>query len=333
MKILLVCMLHTYGDPSREYSYEYFNFYQVLKQMGHEVKLFDYMGEIRESGKEVMNQKLLELVNVWRPAATIFSLYTDQFQTETVNLLRAYTKTFCFFHDDTWRVEYSQFWARQFEWFSTPDIYGELKYREIGLSNAIYFPFGCNEKIFRRMDIPKKYDVSFVGGWHPYREWLISRIRKAGVSVEVLGHRWPKGEIHQERMVGLFNESRINLNLSNSSSWDVRYLASSPQGFINRLRSKKNIEQMKARIFEINGCGSFQLSYYVEGLENCYVIDKEIAVYADSDDLIDKIKFYLVHEELRESIALAAHKRTLDQHTFSQRFEAVFQRMGLSSEL
>lgn len=332
MKILLACMLHSYGDPKREYSFEYFNFYQVLKQMGHEVELFDYATEIHALGKKGMNQKLLERVQELRPTIAIFSLYTDQFEPVVVNALRAYTKTFCFFHDDTWRVEYSRFWARQFEYFSTPDLHGETKYHEIGLPNSIYFPFGCNEKIFRKLDVPKKYDVSFVGGWHPYRQWLIERLQKAGISVEVAGYGWPKGEIDQEGMVRLFNESRINLNLSNSSSWDVRYLASSPRALINRLRSKKNIEQMKARIFEVNGCGAFQLTYYVEGLANCYDIDREICVYADVDDLVEKIRFYLKYEELRESIAAAGCKRTLKGHTYVKRFQSVFQRMGLVNE-
>jgi spore maturation protein CgeB len=325
-------MLHSYGDPKREYSYEYFNFYQMLKQMGHDVELFDYMGELRAFGKNAMNQKLLARVKEWSPAVTIFSLYTDQLDPEIVNEIRRHTKTFCFFHDDTWRVEYSRYWARQFDYFSTPDLHGEIKYREIGLSNAIYFPFGCNEQIFRKLNMAKKYDVSFVGGWHPYREWLIKRIRKAGISVEVVGHRWPKGEIDQEGMVQLFNESRINLNLSNSSSWDMRYLSSSANALVNCLRSKKNIEQMKARIFEVSGCGAFQLSYYVEGLAKCYDIDREIGVYADLNDLVEKIRFYLGHEVLRESIAAAAYKRTLGEHTFSCRFQAVFQRMGLSNE-
>ena len=332
MKILLVCMKHTYGDPKREYSYEYFNFYQSLKQMGHDVELFDYAVEIQALGKEAMNQKLLACVQEWRPTLTLFSLYTDQFEPSVVEQLREYTKTLCFFHDDTWRVEYSRYWARHFDFFTTPDVYGEMKYREIGLHNAIHFPFGCNEQLFRKMDISKKYDVSFVGGWHPYREWLIERIRKAGISVEVVGYRWPKGEIDQEGMVRLFNESRINLNLSNSASWDARYLVSSPRAIINRLRSKKNVEQMKARIFEVNGCGAFQLSYYVEGLAGCYEIDREIGVYADADDLVEKIKFYLAHEALRESIASAAYKRTLEEHTFVPRFHAVFQRMGLLNE-
>lgn len=332
MKILLACMLHTYGDSKREYSYEYFNFYQSLKKMGHEVELFDYMGEMQALGKEGMNQKLLARVQEWRPTLAVFSLYTDQFDPQVVNALRSKTRTFCFFHDDTWRVEYSRYWARQFDYFSTPDLHGETKYRELGLANAIYFPFGCNERIFRKLDVLKKYDVSFVGGWHPYREWLIERLRKAGIGVEIAGYRWPKGEIDQEGMVKLFNESRINLNLSNSASWDARYLASSLRAFINRLRSKKNIEQMKARMFEVNGCGAFQLTYYVEGLAHCYDIDREIGVYADADDLVEKIRFYLAHEELRESIAAAGYERTLNDHTFTNRFQKVFQRMGLTDE-
>lgn len=332
MRILLSCMLHAYGDASRELSYEYFNFYQPLQQMGHEVELFDYMSEMRASGKEAMNQKLLARAREWKPAVTLFSLYTDQFDPLVVEELRAHTKTLCFFHDDTWRVEYSRYWAQFFDFFTTPDLHGELKYREIGLTNAIHFPFGCNERLFRKLDVPKQYDVSFVGSWHPYREWLINRVRKTGIKVEVAGYRWPSGEIDQEGMIRLFNASRINLNLSNCVSWDMRYLASSPTALMSRLRSKKNVEQLKARPFEINGCGAFQLSYYVEGLERCYDINREIAVYADPDDLVEKIRFYLAHEALRESIAAAGSKRTIEEHTFVKRFQNVFQRMGLADE-
>jgi spore maturation protein CgeB len=332
MKILLVCMKHTYGDKSREYSFEYFNFYQVLKNMGYQVDLYDFMGEIDEIGKKEMNKKLLKKVKQEEPKITIFSLYTDQFQPETINELRKYTKTFCFFHDDTWRIDYSRFWAKQFDYFSTPDFYGEIKYKEIGLQNAIYFPFGCNENICTKLNIPKRYDVSFVGAWHPYREWLISRVRKAGIKVEVKGYRWPNGEIDQLGMVRTFNESKINLNLSNSSSWDLRYLLSSPRALINRIRSRKNVEQLKARIFEINACGAFQLSYFVEGIANCYQIEKEIGIYEDVDNLIDKIKFYLEHEEQRESIACAGYKRTLNNHTYSERFKIIFKRMGMISD-
>lgn len=325
-------MRNTYGDSSREYSFEYFNFFKVLQSMGHEVELFDFISEIKTNGKAAMNLKLLEHVNRWKPKVTIFSLYTDQFETNTIEKLRTLTKTFCFFHDDTWRVEYSRYWAKYFDYFSTPDIHGESKYRQIGLDNAIYFPFGCNEKVFRKIETIKKYDVSFVGAWHPYREWLIKRIRKAGIKVEVMGYRWPNGEIDQETMVKVFNESKINLNLTNSASWDARYLVASPRALLNRIRSKKNIEQMKARIFEVSGCGGFQLSYFVEGLANCYEIDREISVYSDVDDLIQKIQFFLKQDQVRESIATAALWRTLKDHTYTQRFENVLDRMGLVND-
>jgi spore maturation protein CgeB len=78
-----------------------------------------------------------------------------------------------------------------------------------------------------------------VGQWHPYREWLINRIRKAGFSVKVLGYRWPGGPVALEEMVQIFNQSKVNLNLSNSTSWDVWFLASSPKAIHTRLMSEK----------------------------------------------------------------------------------------------
>lgn len=329
MKILLVCMEYDYGDPNRGRSYEYYNFYKSLKDIGHEVILFDFLAEFKRLGKTEMNKKLLAVVQSLKPDLAMFSLYTDQFDPTTVSQLRQYTRTLCFFHDDTWRVDFSQFWARHFDFFTTPDVYGERKYAVMGLNNAIYFPFGCNEKLYCQTGVPKKYDVSFVGAWHPYREWLIQYLRKAGFTVHALGYRWPGGMVPHEQMVALFNESRINLNMSNSASWDTRYLLSSPRALINRIRSPKTVEQLKARHFEINGCGAFQLSYYVEGLERHYEIGAEIGVYLDPDDLVQKVKFYLADEALREAVAEAGYLRTMKDHTFKNRFNHVFKRMGL----
>jgi spore maturation protein CgeB len=106
-------------------------------------------------------------------------------------------------------------------------------------------------------------------------------------------------------------------------------LLASPRGLINRIRSAKSVEQLKARHFEINGSGGFQLSYYVEGLERHYEIGTEIGVYLDPDDLIQKVALYLADEPLRESISEAGYARTMMDHTFENRFRHVFYRMGL----
>lgn len=331
MKILLVCMQYNYGDPSRGHSFEYFNFFLSLQALGHEVELFDFMSELKALGKDGMNRKLVKTAADTRPDFAMFSLYTDQFEPEAVDQLRKHTRTLCFFHDDTWRVEFTRFWARHFDFFTTPDVYGVKKYAALGFSNAIEFPFGCNEALYRKIDVEKKYDVSFVGAWHPYREWLIKRLRREGIKVHTVGYRWSGGLVEHEEMVSIFNQSRVNLNLSNSAAWDARYLMSSPRALLNRIRSPKTVEQLKARHFEINGCGAFQLSYYVEGLERHYAIGNEIGIYLDPDDLLNKVRYYLANDVQREAVAAAGYQRTQEVHTFRSRFEHVFVRMGLAN--
>lgn len=326
MKILHVSMKYDYGDPRRGLSYEYINFYKALQVVGYDIEFFDYMSTMQQHGKKEMNKALLKKINLFQPDVAIFSLYTDQIDVETVLQARSYTHTFCFFHDDTWRIEFTRRWARHFDVFSSPDYACKNIYPEIGLNNFYYFPFGVNENIYKPRSMPDKvYDITFVGGYNPYRAWLVKKIQKTGFKVEVFGFGWPNGVLEHDDMVRVFCESKINLNLSNSTSWDLRYLLSSPRGLLHLMRSSKTGEQMKARIFEINACNAFQLSYYVEGLEHCYEIGEEIGVYLSPDDLLKKLRFYLDRPALRERIAQRALQRTLLEHTYGKRFEELFQ--------
>ena len=328
MKILLVCMGYDYGDPSRGRSYEYFNFYDSLRRH-HEVELFDFMERQHSHGQLDMNRQLIEAAASGSYDVAVFSLYTDQILTETVDRVRRYTKTLCFFHDDTWRREFVQLWAPRFDWFTSSDFECQNRYGKLGLDNVVHFPFGANLDLYKPIEATKRHDVSFVGSWHPQREWLISRLRKAGIDVVVRGHGWPSGKVSHDEMIELFSASRINLNLSNSKAWDVRLCAAMPVNFARQLRSPKIGEQIKARQFEINACRAFQISYYVDGLERCYRIGEEIAIYLDPDDLLAKVKYYLSDGPLRDSIANAGYARTMKDHTFEQRFARVFAAMGL----
>lgn len=329
MKILVVAMLYDYGKKERGHSYEYYNFYLSLKEVFQEVEFYDFLGEYNAKGKEVMNSELLAKIKGNNYDVVLFSLYTDQFIPDTIREMGKYTKTLCFFHDDTWRRDFSTYWAQYFDYFTTTDIYGEEKYKKMGLPNAIYFPWGSNQHIYKKLDLPKIYDVSFVGGYHPWREWLIKLLQKEGIRVEAFGAGWKNGHVEQDDMIRIFNQSKINLNISNSTSWDMRYMLSSLKALKNTLRSRKSYEQMKARHFEINGCGSFQLSYYVEGLEHNYEIGKEIAIYNSPDELAEKVKYYLNNEEEREQIALTGYNRTIAEYTFDKRFAKAFTVMGL----
>lgn len=328
MKILLVCMEYDYGVPARGRSYEYFNFLDSLK-LHYEVVLFDYMQELLVSDKESMNRRLVEKARNGAFDVAVFSLYTDQLEHKSVDIVRRYTKTLCFFHDDNWRKDFVRDWAPHFDYFTSTDPECKNKYSVIGLPHVIHFPFGANERLYRPLDLPKLHDVSFVGGWHPVREWYIKRLRNAGIKVAVAGHGWPRGIIEHYEMIKMFNESRINLNLSNSRSWDIRMIGTNLIKGLRQLRGEKTSEQIKARHFEINSCGAFQLSYYVDGIERVYSLGEEIAIYIDPDDMIEKVRYYLNNNELRETIASKGLSRTIADHTYISRFKNVFMQMGL----
>jgi spore maturation protein CgeB len=339
-KIIFVSMLYDYGIKSRGYSYDYNNIYATLKKMfGDSVVFFDYMTLFQQKGKQVMNESLLELVKDTKPELIIFSLYKDEFEQEILTQIKGFSKTLCYFWDDQWRIDFSRKWAPYFSFITTPDFNGVRKWKDFGIEKVMYSPFGCNHLFWKKKDIPYKYDVSFVGMYHPHRAWLIDALRKNGVKVHVAGSGWSRNEsyVSYDEVINIFNQSKINLNLSNSMLYDIRYVFSSFAAAKNTLQhykkgDKKNKEQIKGRHFEIPGCGGFQLSYYVEGLEHCYEIGKEIVVFDDVDDLYEKVTYYLAHEHEREEIASAGYLKTLKEHTYAKRIGELLNYTGVNYE-
>ena len=333
-------MQYDHGDKTRGLSYEYYNFFLPLRKVVEAVSLFDFMQIMHDRGRDEMNRLFLETVKLKEPELVLVVPYTDQFIPDVIDEINRYSTTVGYFFDDVWRVQYSCFWAGHFSYVTTSDIDGVRRFRKAGYDNAIYSPFACNIEVNRKRESSKIYDVSFVGGYHPHREWYINHLRKSGIEVNVWGNGWKDGRIDQDRMVDVFNQSRINLNLSNSISWEPRFmlwsfrrigslraLIYSFRSFINN--DMKSREQVKARHFEINACGAFQLSYYVKGLEHCFQPEKEIKLYNSPRDLVNKIRYYLKHEDEREFIARCGLKRTLEDHSMQKRFLQIFKTVAV----
>ena len=66
-----------------------------------------------------------------------------------------------------------------------------------------------------------------------------------------------------------------------------------------------------------------------EDLDSYYEFGKEMVCFHDTRDLIQKIKYYLSHEDERLAVAQAGYERTLREHTYAHRFDDIFQRMQL----
>ena len=73
------------------------------------------------------------------------------------------------------------------------------------------------------------------------------------------------------------------------------------------------------RMFEATGVGSCLITDHKNNNDEYFVPEKEIIVYKDKFDLMDKLNFYINNDKARQEIALAGQKRTLKDHTIDIR--------------
>jgi len=319
---------HPYGVLDAGHSYEWLQVYLSLKDQYKSSYFFDFLSEYQQSGREQMQNALLEQVKLICPNIILFALYKHEFDPDFITSLQTFSHTFCFFMDDTWRIAHVKKYALCFSAFSTTSHIGEITYKEIGLKHANFLPDGVNTDLFQCRNQSRDIDISFIGSWHAQRQWIVNRLRKAGLNISTYGSRWPKQSLSLNEMIDVLNRSKISLNLSNSTSWDCRYFLQYPRGIINTFRSHKKGEQIKGRHFEIPACGAMQISFYTPGLGSIFQIDKEIVVFNDIEELIHQVRFYLKYPEERERIAQAGYERTMREHNYPQRFEALFRKLG-----
>ncbi len=75
------------------------------------------------------------------------------------------------------------------------------------------------------------------------------------------------------------------------------------------------------RIMDIMGAGGFVLTNYCEETAELFEEDKEIVMFRTPEELIQKVNYYLEHEEEREQIARAGHERAMNDYTYEKKIK------------
>lgn len=341
VRILYVAFRHDYGFVDRGLSFEHYNFYVSLAQMGHEIEYFDIGSHLASRGREGMNELLRSRVAATSPDLLFSCMVGDELDPDVIRDISEHTDTatFNWFCDDHWRFDtFTARYAPSFNWVSTTAASALPRYAQIGHANVVKTQWAASDSIYRRRGLPALYDLTFVGQVYGDRPAVLRHLQQEGLPVQRWGTGWNVRRWHwaaarlpvvrslggralletvrastradQEQMLSIFEQSKINLNLVASSQ------GAEPQ--------------IKGRTFEVPACGGFLLDGRTEGLEEYLEIDKEVVVYHDIDDMVEKSKFYLRHEQQRLAVAHAGHKRVHAEHTYRRRFEAIFRAMGLS---
>lgn len=350
MKIVTAFLKYDYGIKERGISVEEAIILPAIKQVNEDVIPFWLEDNGFPNDIKGLQTNLLDFVNKKKADLIFFILMKDEIKVETIRELNKTFKTVNWFCDDQWRFDdFSSKIGPELSYVITVDKFSVEKYHSIGCNN-VFLTQWATAFYQENLDLDKvnyKYDVSFIGGKNLIREWYIYELGKRGIEVACFGSGWTGGRLPLDDMNQIFLESKINLNLSNSLPRDIRYYR-----FINKqlflipfsslkLRKKaglilriiltllgriekKNVEQIKARNFEIAGAGGFELSQYALEVEDYYVIGKEIAIFSTLDELVLQIHYYLNNSKLRKKIAKEGYLKSA-QYTYKDKMEKIIQ--------
>jgi len=75
------------------------------------------------------------------------------------------------------------------------------------------------------------------------------------------------------------------------------------------------------RLYEATGVGTCLLTDWKANLPNLFTLDVEVVAYRSAEECIEKVRYLLDHEDVRQAIAAAGQRRTLRDHTTRQRAE------------
>ncbi len=301
-----------------------------LEKTGHAVRIFDY-----QSAEDPHNE-LLAVVDDFKPDLHIVyggELYTPGL----IRRVRA-------------KGAYSVLWYPEVTPKPLPEVV-ELgcahdmfftmaqglvgQFRSAGIDNAEWLPEAMEPSIYEYdsiTDIDRKLftcDVTLVGKLESdnpaYMErWkLVKRIVDENLNIKWWGPR-----IH--RKIGTFVLglllSKVSRAYGGRFVWNETYAKAIhlSKVFIARDAYPNVRLSMSSRMFTAMGLGAFYITFPTSGMEEMFEPGVELVTFDTPDDMIDKMRYYLDHDDEREAIAEAGRKKTLSQHTYQHRFERMF---------
>jgi hypothetical protein len=197
------------------------------------------------------------------------------------------------------------------------NYYSKFGFQLLGI-NTIQFINHWNTELYKGGE-PRDpdIDVSFVGNINQAnRRQYIKFLEQNGVAPEVYGSGSKNGLVPFEKMIDVWHRSKINLHFT-SLSYPKGFLVTPPN--IN-LR----IKQYKGRILEVPLSGGFLLTEYMPDMEHFLKIGEECDVFYSKEDMLEKIKYYLEHDEEREKIAKKGYERCMSDYNFRSGLKKMF---------
>jgi spore maturation protein CgeB len=218
--------------------------------------------------------------------------------------ISAYDRDFAYAHAYDLVLFHSPAYSRDMEIGEKLHYIGARRtaFWSLGVFDAAFDP-GLSEEVL--MSRERDIDVVFVGALHRGKMPFLAQVKRAlGKRCRMHGlatlkqnlyfnarHGFPGWvtPIRQSDYVPLYQRAKIGFNIHNRGKYTVG----------------------SYRLYELPANGVMQLSDGDEYLNAFFDEGREIVGYRSADDLIDKIHYYLDHDDERQRIAAAAYRRVM----------------------
>ncbi|HVC95485.1 MAG TPA: glycosyltransferase, partial [Pirellulales bacterium] len=180
--------------------------------------------------------------------------------------------------------------ARRFDFVFAAQKRGARELAERGISSARWLPLAANPAVHRKHDLPKRYDFVFAGNLFPGpRSEIVELARQYHRNSFV-------GRAYFDDMARVLSEAKVGLNPSVGDDVNMRF-------------------------FEVPACGTLLLGNALPDSGQAELLQpgRHFETYASGAEMLDKLKFYLSRDELRERIAAAGQSEVLARHTYGHR--------------
>lgn len=243
------------------------------------------------------------------------------------------------------------------------------KFRAIG-ATPLWWPMAANPRYAKPVEVPRDVAVSFVGANYAIRARHSAHLLENGVDVHLYGPGWQWGSSSRWRGNAKRMKKWIEAGLSPSADARRRAAAELAEHDFRRnlasrfprnvhgpvsdddliaLYSRSQISlgflevhdahnpllplrrHLHLREFEAPMSGALYCTGYMDELAEMFDIDREVVVYRNSYELLDKARYYLAHPAEADAIRNAGRERALRDHTYQRRFEWLFSELHLEN--
>jgi len=200
--------------------------------------------------------------------------------------------------------------AHVFDFHTTNARVAMPMYRDAGIHNTLYFPFGIDRGFVTQV-VPAApelaADVICIGHAtsRPERNAVMKGLA-AELNVRTYGRGWelPNSEVVEgRRMVQASREGRVHVNFPLTRA-----------GYIN----------IKCGVFESVGSGALVATGRFEEMADFFRYDEEILGYDDEADLLKQLQAVLQEPERYREMTERAFERLVSEHLYEHRWMALF---------